>query len=76
MGPTEGRSHPEACYFDGWLKCGEEGCQSLVPLFARWSDSISVKEKNDNLEKMKWGDVRCYEGHPIRNPATFEGGPH
>ena len=67
----------EDSYYDGLLQCEVASCKSLVPIFAQWNDAITGKERNANLEQMIWSEeIKCYEGHPIRNPATFEGGPH
>jgi hypothetical protein len=48
------------------LKCEEETCESLLPLFVRWNPATTSEELASETAKWKWDDLKCPRGHAIR----------
>jgi hypothetical protein len=51
-----------------YLKCEEENCEILLPLFVRWNPAIDQEVHAANTSKWEWAGLKCPNGHPIRKP--------
>jgi hypothetical protein len=50
------------------LKCEEETCESLLPLFVRWNPATTLEALADETARWKWDNLKCPQGHPILKP--------
>jgi hypothetical protein len=51
-----------------WLRCGEETCELLQPLFVDLTPATDGETKRAILRLLKWGDVVCLRGHTVPKP--------
>jgi hypothetical protein len=47
------------------LGCAEATCNMPVPLYAQWSYGTTEVDRQADIEKWIWDDLRCSLGHPI-----------
>jgi hypothetical protein len=52
----------------GSLECEEEGCGTLLPLFALWSPATTSEERRADVATWRWENSRCPRGHSIPKP--------
>jgi hypothetical protein len=51
------------------LKCVEESCQALVPLFVEWNGATTYSERCNQMRVWRWTHpLTCAEGHHVPKP--------
>jgi len=54
-----------------WLKCDEETCHILLPVFAQWNSATSEEERRGDIATWLWDGLHCPAGHSISAPRVY-----
>lgn len=57
----------------GSLKCGEDTCESELPLCVHWLPGTSEKNARATAKKWLWDGLECPNGHPVTKPSQIPG---
>jgi hypothetical protein len=55
----------------GTLSCEAQECESLLPVFAQWSEAITEAEIREDVSTWRWENLLCPQGHRILKPAHW-----
>jgi hypothetical protein len=54
-----------------WLPCEAETCQFPLGVFAQWSASTTLEERQKDVKSWRWRPLVCEAGNPVPKPREI-----